>query len=223
MKRRLGTAVLAILLALLGTAGVLGYVREANVRALAGQKAETVLVATQMIPAGTSAGLAQTDGWLRQETFPVASIPPGAIGLLSGSISGLVVNAQVQPGELLLRPMLVRAVQSANGLAIPTGMVMTTLQLCLSQAVAGYIHPGSEVAVFETVGTGTITQSNCSPTTEQLKNVRTQVVLPKVLVLAVGPAADEQQPAPRDCSRNRGDRGRAVRAGQRLDGVDLDD
>ena len=42
-------------------------------------------------------------------------------------------------------------------------------------------------------------------------------------VLAVGPAADEQKPAPCDSSGDRGDRGRAVRAGQRLDGIDLDD
>ena len=59
MKRRALSIVLAVLLAILGTAGVLAYVSHANARALAGQQAVTVLVAKGLIPAGTSAGDAQ--------------------------------------------------------------------------------------------------------------------------------------------------------------------
>jgi pilus assembly protein CpaB len=188
VKRRLGTAALAILLALLGTVGVLGYVHQADVRALAGQKAKTVLVAAQTIPAGTSAGTAQSRGWLKREAFPAASLPAGVLGSLPASLSSLVLDAQLPAGELLQQPMLVRAVQTYDGIVIPNGKVVTSVTLCLAQAVAGFIQPGSEVTVFQIVGTGTITQSSCNPTTQPLKNPQTRIALYHLLVVAVGPA-----------------------------------
>ena len=55
MKRRVLTVTLAVLLAVLGTAGVLAYVHKADSRALAGMSPVSVLVAQGQIPAGTSA------------------------------------------------------------------------------------------------------------------------------------------------------------------------
>ena len=52
MKRRALTIALAVLLAVLGTVGVLAYVNEANARALAGQQAVTVLIAPPGHPGG---------------------------------------------------------------------------------------------------------------------------------------------------------------------------
>ena len=60
MKRRTLTIGLAVLLAVLGTAAVLAYVRQANNRALEGVQAVTVLVAGKVIPSGTSASAAQS-------------------------------------------------------------------------------------------------------------------------------------------------------------------
>ena len=52
MKRRTLTIALAGMLALLGAVAVLAYARQANNRAIAGMKAETVLWATHAIPRG---------------------------------------------------------------------------------------------------------------------------------------------------------------------------
>src|SRR5215469_7738254 len=149
MKRAL-TIGLAVLLAILGTIGVLVYVNQANTRALAGQRAVSVLVAKSLIPAGTSAADAQVQGLLTLERLPASSVPDGTLASVTPDVGGLVTDANVEPGQLLLRPMLVTAAQSANGLAVPPGMFAISIQFCVPEAVAGNVHPGSEVAVFYT-------------------------------------------------------------------------
>ena len=191
MKHRGLTIALAVLLAVLGTAGVLVYVSHANSRALAGQKAVTVVVAQKLIPSGTSAGDAQRQGLLKSETLPAASVPANAVTVLSPGLKALVTSADVPSGQLLLRPMLVTQAQATSGLAIPSGMVAVSLTFCLAEAVAGNVHPGSEVAVFQTVisgGSGTMTaQTACNGTHQWTAgaNFSTRLVLPKVEVLSV--------------------------------------
>lgn len=195
MKRRGLTVALAVLLAILGTAGVLVYVDHANARALAGQRAVSVLVAKSRIPAGTSAGSAQDQGLLSTERLPAASVPADAVAAITPDLSGLVTDADVQPGQLLVRPMLVTAEQSTAGLAVPAGMVAVSIQLCVPEAVAGYIHPGSQVEVFDTTGSSSMNaQPGCNGQHQwQAGNsAYTRLILSKVMVLAVGQASVSQ-------------------------------
>ena len=197
MKRRLLTVVLAVLLAMLGTGGVLIYVHQADARALAGQKAVTVLVAQSLVPSGTSASAALRDGLLTSQTLPAVSVPSDAVRSLTPDLSNLVMSSDVQPGQLLLRPMLVTAVQTAGALAIPNGMIAVTIVVCLPEAVAGYVHLGSEVAVFDTyVPHGTLSdQSGCQGQhAQQAAAAHTRMVLPRAQVLSVGSAAANAQP-----------------------------
>ena len=150
MKRRGLTIALAVLLAILGTAGVLVYVNHANSRALAGQRAVTVLIAKSLIPSGTSAVDAQDQGLLGTEKLPAESVPTDALTAVTPDISGLVMDSNVQPGQLLLRPMLVTSAQVTTGFTIPTGRVAGAIQVCVPEAVAGNIRPGAQVAVFAT-------------------------------------------------------------------------
>lgn len=195
MKRRILTLTLALLLAVLGTAGVLAYVHQADARAVAGMKAVTTLVAQQPIPAGTSAGAAQREGLLTSQRLPASSVPADAVSSLTPDISSLVLSANLPPGQLLLRPMLVTSAQatSAGALAIPKGLIAVTIPLCMPAAVAGYVQPGSEVAVFDTYSRSVSVQGNCngsggSSQTSGSGVVRTRIVLPRVLVLSVGSA-----------------------------------
>ena len=194
MKRRVLTITLALLLAVLGTVGVLAYVHGADARAVAGMKAVPTLVAQQPIPAGTSAATALHEGLLASQQLPASSVPFNAVRSITPDISSLVMSANVQAGQLLLRPMLVTAAQAtgAGTLAIPKGMVAVTVPLCLPEAVAGYVQPGSQVAVFDTYSTTKLSvQENCSGTSQSHQSsaqgpVLTRVVLPRVLVLSVG-------------------------------------
>jgi pilus assembly protein CpaB len=191
MKRRALTIALAALLAVLGTGGVLAYVNHANARALAGQQAVTVLIARQVIPAGTTAADAQAQGLLSTERLPSASVPADVLTAITPGISALVTDADVQPGQLLLSPMLVTSAQDTNGLAVPHGMFAVAIQFCVPEAVAGRVQPGSQVAVFETTVPGNASatgQAACSGSHAFAgsMNASTRLVLPKVQVLAVG-------------------------------------
>jgi pilus assembly protein CpaB len=151
VKRRMLSIAVALLLAVFGTGAVLAYINGANARAITGLKAVSVLVAQQEIPAGTSVAAAQQAGSLRAETMPARSVSADAVSTITADLRPLVMSADVQPGQVLLRLMLVAAAQVSGGLAIPGSMVAVTIPLCLPQAVAGYVHAGSQVAIFDTV------------------------------------------------------------------------
>ncbi|WP_350276405.1 Flp pilus assembly protein CpaB [Kribbella sp. HUAS MG21] len=193
MKRRVATIVLAVVLAALGTGAVLVYVNRADARAVAGQQAVTVLVAGKAIPSGTTARDAKAA--LRKETLPASSVPSDAVAEISPAQEALVTSSDLSPGQLLRNSVLVTAAQATGGLAIPDGKVAVTITLCTPEAVAGNIRVGSDVAVFGTLVVGSndaSAQPNCSGQHKLQvgKGIgNTRVVIPKVRVLSIGPAA----------------------------------
>lgn len=201
-QRRTLTIALAAVLALIGAVAVLVYVRQANNRAVAGLKAEKVLVAKTLIPAGTSLRAAQSQGLLGSENVPIASVPAQAVVAITGANERFVVSSAVQAGQLLLKPMLETAAQVTGGVAIPPGMVAVSIQVCLSGTVAGYVTAGSQVAVFDTYlikasgsAAGDQVQQTCgvSHQAEGTTAVATKIVLPRVEVLSVQEGASAAQ------------------------------
>jgi len=196
LKRRILAIGLAIVLAILGTTGVLAYVHKADARAVAGMKAVSVLVAQQQVASGTSASTALQNGSLTSQKLPASSVPSDAVRSITPGLGSLVLSATLQPGQLLLRPMLVTAAQAtaSGALQIPKGMIAVTVPLCVEAAVAGYVQPGSQVAVFDTYPTKKATlQEQCSQSGQSHQaqgpgGVVTRIVLPRVLVLAIGTA-----------------------------------
>jgi pilus assembly protein CpaB len=190
LKRRTLTIALAGLLALLGVVAVLAYARQANNRAIAGMKAETVLWATHAIPRGTSLEKARQDQWLGSEQVPVNSLSntEPAVGSVTAANASMVVSADVPTGQVLLQNMLVSKVSAAASpvvtISIPPGDVAVTVQMCAAEAVANYLTAGSHVDVYETFPTDSRasvqrtcdtahngTLLNWANTTEVLQNV----------------------------------------------------
>jgi pilus assembly protein CpaB len=192
LTRRILTIILAIVLAAIGTGAVLIYVKGADARAIAKQKAVSVLVASQHVPAGTTAKAALSEGLLNSQKLPAGSVPSDAVRSITPQLQGLVLSGDLPSGQLLLRPMLVTAVTTGTTLAIPAGKVALSLQFCLARDVAGYVQAGSEIAVFNTFVSGTpgSATDSCSgiSVNKGVTGVHTRLVLPKVQVLAVGPA-----------------------------------
>jgi pilus assembly protein CpaB len=126
-------------------------------------------------------------------------VSPDAVAEITAEEDSLVISADLRPGQLLLRSMLVPAAQASGGLAIPDGKVAVTFTLCSAEAVAGNVRAGSEVAVFGTVvggGTDATAQPNCTGQHKQQVGkgiANTRVVVPKVRVLAIGPASSATQ------------------------------
>jgi pilus assembly protein CpaB len=159
LKRRTLTIALAGMLALLGAVAVLAYARQANSRAVAGMKAETVLWATHAIPGGTTLEKAQKEQWLGSEKVPVVSLSntEPAVRSVTAANASMVVSATVPTGQVLLQNMLASKASAAASpvatISIPPGDVAVTVQLCAAEAVASYITAGSYVDVYETYPT----------------------------------------------------------------------
>jgi pilus assembly protein CpaB len=188
MKRRLLIILLALILAVVGTTGVLEYVKRANARALAGLRPVSVLVAQRKIPSGTSPAVALRDGALASESLPTSAVPASAMSSVPAALAPLVLSAALQPGQLLLRQMLVAPAQLTSGLAIPPGLMAVTINFCLSEVVARALHPGSYVAVFDTISSAQVSgQPGCSGSHVQVSgSTKTRMVMTRVLVLSVG-------------------------------------
>jgi len=200
MKRRVVTIMLAVALAVVGSGAVLVYVNRADARAVAGQQAVTVLVAGKVIPSGTTAAEAKAS--LHEETLPASSMSSETLAKITPAQESLVTTADLKPGQVLLKSMLVSAAQATSGLTIPEGKVAVTITLCSAEAVAGNVKAGSDVAVFGTVVAGNNSevsgQPNCTGQHKQqfgkgLGNTR--VVIPKIRVIAIGPAAQDSKSA----------------------------
>ncbi|HYT10459.1 MAG TPA: Flp pilus assembly protein CpaB [Mycobacteriales bacterium] len=195
MSRRVLLIASTLLLAIVGTGAVLVYVGGANARAVAGKQAVTVLVAAKKVAAGTSAGDAQRDGLFRSEVVPAETVPADAVKEVGGDLAGLVATGDIQPGQLLLRPMFGAKQEQTNGLALTEGKIAVSIAVAGAQRVAGYVQPGSKVAVFDTFNVlegqaaGGRTPAGDGLQKEHTYNQATRLLLPSVEVVAVGQQA----------------------------------
>jgi pilus assembly protein CpaB len=150
MNRRVLIITLAVLLAVLGTAGVFVYVKNADSRALAGQRSVSVLVAQERIPAGTSGADAREQGLVRTDQLPASAVPQDALSAIGSDLDALVTAADLPAGMVVLAPIFVPATQLTAGLVIPAGRVAVTVSVDAPQRVGGIVEAGSKVAVFDT-------------------------------------------------------------------------
>lgn len=176
MTRRIIGVFLAVILAVLGTAAVLYYVSSVRHQVADGQRAVRVLVAGARIPAGTSGAHMRDGDMLSTIVVPASTVPDDALTAIPADLDQLVVTSDVQPRQLLMRGMFGQPTTLSGGLAIPQGKVAVTVQVGIPQQVAGYVRPGSQIAIFDTYAT--------EKTTKQSKTTR--VLLPRVEVIATG-------------------------------------
>jgi pilus assembly protein CpaB len=189
MKRRILAILVALALALLGCLAVVAYVGAADERALADREAVWVLVATQRIPAGTTAARVRTGGYVERVAMPAATVPTDALGELAADLDALAVTADVQARQLLLRGMFGESTRLSGGLALPEGKLAISVEMTAAGRVAGFVRPGSKVAVFDTFtmqeGKGRIPAGDGLSSGHDA-NHATRVLLPRVEVIAVG-------------------------------------
>jgi pilus assembly protein CpaB len=194
VRSRLLTITLAVVLAVVGIVAVLAYVHRANERAVNGLKAESVVVAGSPIPAGTSLLTAKQENWLTTEDVPDSSVTNPVLSVTATN-EHEVVSSTVAKGQVLLQNMLATAgtVIGPNSavLPLPLGDIGVTMEMCLDTDVAGYVQPGSYIAVFDTVATGGNIEYSCTSHTLPTPpgKLYTTVVVPRVLVLSVTPAS----------------------------------
>ena len=149
MNRRRILLMSAAVVAALGVALVFLYVRGAEDRAEDKFDTVKVLVASQQIEAGEAANDAYESGKIVLKAVPQDQVLAGATSD-GEAFTDLVALGNIYPGEQLIPEKFGGAtdVQVEASLPIPKGNMAISVNLTDTARVAGFVNPGSEVAIF---------------------------------------------------------------------------
>lgn len=186
MTRRVVLLLLAVVIAGIGAAAVYFYVQDVRTEAAAEQELVEVLVATATIPIGQTAEQAEAAGSFVLEQIATDTVAPGALSSIE-PIRDLVALAPIYAGEQILEQKF-GVLGSAVPIPIPEGKLAVSIQLSDPARVAGFVGPGSEVAVFLTATPpeqGGAADGDDAAATEAAQPLTT-VLLPRVEVIGAG-------------------------------------
>lgn len=146
MRRAIGI-IGAVAVAALGTLLLVGYVRGAEDRALAGEELATVLVVDTPIATGTPASTLLRS--VREERVPVKVVADGAVADLT-ALGDLVAATDLLPGEQLVAARFVTAeeLDAHDRIEAPSDLLEVTISISPERALGGQLVPGDLVAVI---------------------------------------------------------------------------
>lgn len=179
------------MVAALGAVLVFVYVRSADARAAERYENVRVLRATQVIEAGESIDEALRTGKVAQQLVVSGAKLPTALEDTT-SIAGKFATTTIYPGEQIIPERFAETAEVGRKLLIPDpGDFAISVSVTDTARVAGFVNPGSEVAVFV---------NGTNPSGQPVN----RLLLPRVRVLGVGstapgaqePAESEEETAP---------------------------
>jgi pilus assembly protein CpaB len=186
MDRRRLLLILAVFVAVIGTALVFIYVRGADSRAQKGVANVMALEATANIASGETYDAALAAGKISMQPIP-QNVLDKTTGYQTSvdALKGKIAAVPIFPGQVIITGQFGSTVQATSStLAIPNGMIAISVNLTDPDRVAGNIQNGQEVAIFVT---GKLTNSTGGATTTTASDIQaTRLLLPKVTVLNVG-------------------------------------
>jgi pilus assembly protein CpaB len=146
MQRRIIAAVAAVLLAGIGAVLLYSYVNTAEARAMSKMETTDVLVATKVIPAGTTGS--SIAPFVELKKIPAIAVVPGALTNTT-DITDLAAITDVQIGEQILPTRFAAPDTTSTGeVDVPTNMQQVSIPLEAPRAVGAQIKPGDKVGVF---------------------------------------------------------------------------
>ncbi|MDQ4052610.1 MAG: Flp pilus assembly protein CpaB [Actinomycetota bacterium] len=165
----------AAVVAALGATLVFLYVRGAETRAEEKFDTVDVLVATQQIEAGEATNASYASGKIALKAVPRDQVLPGATAD-GQAFNDLTALNTIYVGEQLIPEKFGGAseVEAETSLPIPKGNMAISINLSDTARVAGFVNPGSEVAIFMTGAVGASAEDS------------TRLLLDRVTVIAVG-------------------------------------
>jgi pilus assembly protein CpaB len=146
MGRRGILLVVAALVAVLGSGLVFVYVKGADARAMQDQAPVEVLKAVAEIEPGETLLQAQAAGKLELQDVPAEQVLEGALSTI-GDLGSEVAIGRVFANEQITGKKF-GSVGDADVLALPKGTVAISVDLTDTGRVAGFVTPGTEVALF---------------------------------------------------------------------------
>jgi pilus assembly protein CpaB len=165
-KRRLIGVITAMLLAIIGTVALVGYVRSAKDEAVAKEALVDVYVVDRLVPKGAEADTVRASVSL--DRVPARLKQPGAITDL-GDVGDNVAAADLLPGDQLVAARLVPKEQVSEEV---TDKVQIAALLDAERAVGGALQKGDLVGVYlsfdpfelDAAGESTVTIDPTGPT-----------------------------------------------------------
>ena len=167
--RRIIAIIISLALAGAGTVFLVGWVRSAEGRVLAGEVLVEVLVVDRPIAAGTPAE--DLDGQARAESVPAKVAAEGAVGDLA-SLAGQVAAVDLLPGEQIVSGRFLdseayrASIGGGPAIDVPADLLLVTVSLSPERVVGGMLRPGDLVAVFasfETFALDTVEPTGLGP------------------------------------------------------------
>jgi pilus assembly protein CpaB len=180
MGRRVMTVLAAMLIGLIGVAAVLVYAAGADARALAGQRTQTVYMAQQLVPSGTTAADAVSKGLMVPTQIVVKGVPAGALTKVDAATGKLVALTDIAPGDFVVASRFGTTPTGAKAIQVPDGQVAISVSLTDPGRVGTFVTPGSHIVIYDTY------QPPSGPAGAPGVTKQTRVLLDDALVIAVG-------------------------------------
>lgn len=171
MGRRTILLIVAAMIAVLGSGMVFLYVKGADDRAKEAQAPVQVLKAVAQIEPGETLAEASAAGKIELDDVPAEERLDGALVSI-GDNGSLVALSAIYPNEQVTTSKFGSA-GDQRGLTVPKGSFAISVNLSDTGRVAGFVSPGSEVAIFFNGPIDSAGQDG------------TRLLLPKVQVIAV--------------------------------------
>jgi pilus assembly protein CpaB len=146
MQRRIIAAVAAVILAGIGAVLLYSYVNNADARAMARLDTTQVLIATKVIPVGTSGD--NLAPFVELKELPKVAVVEGAL-TTTADVTGLEATTDLQVGEQILASRFAKHDTAVTGtVEVPSDLQRLTVQLGPSHVVGTNIAAGNKVALY---------------------------------------------------------------------------
>lgn len=184
MKRKLVGILVALVLALVGTVSLVGYVEKAKNDAIEDDAQVTVLVVQRDIPAGAT--LAIIGNAVVPTEVPKRLVSPDALTSLDNVDPTLVAGVDLKAGEQLLASRLVNADDLVR-VEVPEGLQEITLALDPERAVGGALAPGELVGILLSFDSEDPEAAGVTTTTDGTEGIEAAAIprLPKTTYLTL--------------------------------------
>lgn len=207
MNRRVIAVLVAVVLAVLGGALVINYVRSADARAIAAQQPVKVYVAQKLIPAGTMLKDAERTELFAETRVAASALPAGALQDVTPENSSFLALSDIQPGEFLMSARFGDTPVGEKAIEVPSGMLAMSMELSDPARVGKFVTPGSHIAVYATHKIKLFGTDEKVKAFNDLDVKGTTVLLPDVQVIGMG---DTPLAAPQQAAKAEGDQQNAA-------------
>jgi len=188
MGRRVFVVLAAVVVALIGVVAVVVYAQGADARAVADQQPQTVYIAKQLVPAGTTAAEAVATGLIVPTQVAAKGLPLGALSTVDEATGKLLALTDIAPGEFVTASRFGTTPLGQKAIQVPDGQVAISLTLSDPARVGAFVSPGSHIVIYDTYTPAVAAAGTTAAAAGAAATKQTRVLLDDVLVIAMGSA-----------------------------------